>query len=201
MHVKDILKFEDSYTSKFTNFNRKKESLLARLLLDNLCLKHTSKNLFNLGFSKGNLGNPFFAKKENLFCSITHSYGWVVVAISSSPIGIDFEKIDLLNSKDLKIAFSTTEWNIYKDSPMDIFRFFSLKESYSKFLGKGFNIEPNKVEVGADVNTFHKFFKTNKLDQFILTVVSQQKLSINFKEIIDLNVDKYLNQLSVNKCK
>lgn len=179
----DLKEFEDDYTRKFSDKRRKKESLLARYLLNSLCLKTKSLDLFRLGFSKDEFGCPFFANLRSLHCSITHCNGWVIVALSNQLIGIDLEMICAEQKDDLRIAFNDNEWATIKDDSLDVFKNFSFKESYSKYLGKGFNIEPKDISVNENIfNLSYVFSLGFSKNKYIFTLVAEL-------EVIDESID------------
>ena len=77
--------------SKFKNYNRKKEFLSTRLLLNKL--------LPNSQISYNKYGSPKL--KNNNFISISHSKNLVSIIISNRKVGIDIEEI---NKKPLKLS-------------------------------------------------------------------------------------------------
>jgi phosphopantetheinyl transferase len=125
-----------------------------------------------------------------LYISITHSHGHVWTAIASSPIGIDFEKIDPSFKNDLKIAFDDSDWKLLVGDTEQIYKYFSLKESYSKMTGTGFTLEPSEIKISSlKHKTFINIFE-NKSSSFIFTLIAQ-----NFEPSIYLNLNQYLQEL------
>jgi phosphopantetheinyl transferase len=176
-HVSDyetqvLLKFNDDWCNSITDEKRQKESQLARLLLDKICRNTLKRTIKKAGFKKDYLGRPFFENYPNLFISITHSDGYVFVAVSNSAVGIDFEKIDLDSSEDLKIAFNDTDWKIVSNDVNSLFKYFSLKESYSKMIGTGFTSEPANIQIESlEMNCHSVFFENNDL-KYIFTIIT-----------------------------
>ena len=132
--VSTLLKFSDDWCNSIIDTQRKMESLLARLLLDRICKKIINKDLSQCVFKKNEIGKPFLEDYPDFFISITHSHGYVCTAVSDSAIGIDFEKIDPELSDDLRIAFDDDDWQIVSKNIFLIYKYFSLKESYSKMV-------------------------------------------------------------------
>jgi phosphopantetheinyl transferase len=107
-----------------------------------------------------------------LFLSITHSHGYVFVVVSNSPVGIDFEKIDSFSSEDLKIAFNELDWKTVSADLNSLFKYFSLKESYSKMIGTGFTTEPAEIQlVDIEKNSYYSFFEINGL-RYVFTIIT-----------------------------
>ena len=182
--------FSDEWCDRILDINRKKESLLARLLLDKICLKVLGKKISEAELRKTNLGMPYLKNYPDLKISISHSHGHVWVAASNCPIGIDFEKIDIHLKNDLKEAFNKNDWNSISEDYKEIFKYFSLKESYSKMTGTGFTENPAEIRlIDLNKNIFFKFFE-NTSSSFILTLISKDfepnnVVNFSFLENID----------------
>lgn len=168
----DILPFSDAWCEKLSDIQRKKESLLARYLINEICKKLKLGSIYECGFKKDNKGRPYFSNDPNIFISITHSNGYVFVAASNSAIGIDFEKIDVNSSEDLKIAFNDTDWKIISNDVNSMFKYFSLKEAYSKMIGTGFTTEPADIQIEIlELNSHSVFFENND-SKYIFTIIT-----------------------------
>jgi 4'-phosphopantetheinyl transferase len=157
------------------------ESQLARLLLDKICIKHLNKNLRQCAFKKDEFGKPILENYPNLHISISHSQGYVWTAASDSPLGIDFEQIEPDFKDDLKIAFDEEDWQFVSCHPDLIFKYFSLKESYSKMIGTGFTREPSDIKIcKLQDKSFTDVFKNkNKSSRFIFTLIVKDFEPIN----------------------
>jgi phosphopantetheinyl transferase len=187
--LNDLKIYSDSWCEKIADKSRKKESLLARFLLNKLCIKQFQKTIFECGFKKNEFGKPYFEEYPELNVSITHSHGYAWVAVSSSPIGIDFEKVELDKSEDLKIAFDSKDWDFVSDNSKLIYQYFSLKECYAKILGTGFTLEPSAIKLSQLAeNSFVKFFE-NKGNVFIFTLIISQFKPTNFISSSQLSLD------------
>jgi len=165
-----LLPYSDDWCEKLADASRKKESLLARLLLDKLCKKLGLGSIRECGLKKTENGKPYFSNKSEVHISITHSDGYVWVALANSPIGIDFEKVHIEIKNELEIAFSKSDWEIVSNDVNAIFKYFSLKESYSKMIGTGFTTEPAKIEL--------KFLQKNGFDTSIKTADATYVLTL-----------------------
>lgn len=186
-----LLKFSDHWCDSIVDVNRKKESQLARLLLDKICLKIINKNLAQCAFKKNEFGKPFLEDYPNFYISITHSNGYVCTAVSDSAIGIDFEKIDNTISDDLRIAFDENDWHKVSKDPFLIYKYFSLKESYAKMMGIGFTQEPSSIKISElQRKIFVSMFKSKK-NIFLFTMIAKNlepyilpKKILHFRNII-----------------
>ncbi len=96
-------------------------------------------------FSKNKYGKPFLSKEHNInvYLNISHTYSAVAYIFTKSNIcGIDIEEDRniILDEQIINLTFSAEEKNIYKISrnKNDLFyRFWTLKEAYSKACGIG----------------------------------------------------------------
>jgi len=194
-HISDyeselLSNYKDDWCNSIVDIKRQKESLLARLLLDKICRKNIRKTLAEALFKKDSQGRPYFQNHPELFISITHSHGHVWTAIAASPIGIDFEKIDPAFKNDLKIAFDEADWQLVSNDCMEIYKYFSLKESYSKMIGTGFNREPSEIKISElQHKTLVNIFE-NKSSSFIFTLIAQDFEPNNY-----LNLKQYFTEL------
>lgn len=184
-HIQSELNiYTDESLEKFKDAIRKKESLVARFLLDKLSYEIYHITLKELVLKKNNLGKPYFQNNNQLHCSISHSNGWVIVGISDVNFGIDIEKIDIDKAHELETAFSSSEWSQIKNDPILVLTSFSFKESVSKMLGTGFTKDPTSISL---LNSIHKYkteLKINEKEKYILTLVSESKCSVEKKMVI-----------------
>lgn len=87
---------------------------------------------------------PYFPDLP-LHFNISHSEDYVICALSSNKIGIDIEKITDIDIKIAENFFSENEYNFLSglnqsDRKQKFFEFWTIKESYVKFTGKGMYI-------------------------------------------------------------
>lgn len=90
-----------------------------------------------LGVSRQN-GKPFFPSVPGLFCSVTHSGGIWLCALSPAPVGIDLQEWQ--NRDIIKIAarfFHPDETAWLRENPDRFFDVWCAKESYVKYTGDG----------------------------------------------------------------
>lgn len=184
----NLIGFTDSWCESIIDEKRKKESLLARFLLNKICENHGLESIFKCGFQKDKHGKPFFLMCPSLHISITHCDGYVWVAIANSPLGIDFEKINNEAKEDLKIAFDLADWNVVAHDANLVFKYFSLKEAYSKMIGTGFATEPSEIKIDL-LHHYHTEFLSDEKNNYVfslitLNLVPTYLLNLDFKNIL-----------------
>lgn len=126
-------------------------------------------------------GAPFLTHDPDIPISLSHSNDYTAVACSRNKqqtIGIDLEKI--AKKPDvffLKTAFTHEEILNLKDDAAHIFKNWTIKEAYLKYIKRGFNESLHKVEVinndirhnhkNIDLTVYSTFF-----DGYVLSLVS-----------------------------
>lgn len=103
-------------------------------------------------------GKPEFASPSgSLSFSITHAGAFSVVAISTAGIvGVDAEKVEQARLKYLPFdCLSPNEQRHLRAQSqnrrhLDFFKFWTLKEAYTKALGLGFSAEFDRIEINLD---------------------------------------------------
>jgi len=95
-----------------------------------------------LHFGTGEFGKPYLLRHPGLHFNISHSGGWVVCAVSSSPVGIDVEEIRPVDFDIARRFFSRSEYDeLMQRAPADrldqFYNLWTVKESYVKMNGHG----------------------------------------------------------------
>lgn len=93
----------------------------------------------------GPTGKPYLADFPDVYFNLSHSGNHVLCAVSDREVGCDVQKI---GSADLGIThrfFSPEECTVIQTAPADgqnelFFRFWTLKESFIKNIGKGLSL-------------------------------------------------------------
>jgi phosphopantetheinyl transferase len=187
--IRDLEIFADAYCKSIRDDTRKKESLLARKLLDDACRLHLGLDIFSAGFKKDEAGKPMLTNLPDWHISISHADGHVWAALSEAPFGIDFERICPENSDDLEVAFHADDWNqIFKD-PLCVYHYFCLKEAYVKLLGCGFLKEPAEIRL--------QNMKNQQLSRIISNRFSDYWLVILFSGIVPENLESTFYSLKL----
>ncbi len=109
-------------------------------------------------------GKPYFKNHPDFYFNISHSGDLIAVAFSSSPVGVDIEKLRDANLKIAERRFTDKEKQFIKNN-LDFFYVWTRKEAYLKRTGKGLRQSLSTFSV-LDENTI----KTFKADDYIVSV-------------------------------
>ncbi len=125
-------------------------------------------------------GAPFVTDHPDIPISLSHSNEYTAVACSlnlKQTLGIDVEKISKKpDAAFLKTAFTKNEIMHMPDEAAQIFRHWTIKEAYLKYIKKGFNESLHKVEVIHDQIFHHE--KTIGVDIFSTQIENDYMLSL-----------------------
>lgn len=129
----------------YKNEDDRKLSILSSLLLDKALKKHDLSER-DMKYTFNAYGKPYFANAEDLHFSISHSGEYAMVVLSDKEIGCDIQQIKNIN---LSIAdrFFTAEEKKYVKCTEDVFRIWTLKESFIKAIGKGLALPLNSFSI------------------------------------------------------
>lgn len=98
-------------------------------------------------------GRPFIVNDTGVFCSISHSRGQAVAAVTSHPIGVDMEKIRPHTNEIVDYIAEQGEWDVvagavaHVQSEVCVTTIWTVKEAVMKALGVGFGISPKSVTI------------------------------------------------------
>ena len=120
---------------KIIQVEKRKQKILARILL-----KQVLKDKYHIDYNEAiikynSYGKPFI---NGINYNISHSYDFVIVAVSDKAIGIDIEKIRKIDLSIMKIFCTDNEQEYILNSNDKYLAFWSvytLKEAYFKMLG------------------------------------------------------------------
>lgn len=110
-------------------------------------------------------GKPYFVEKSmegeeqpsEIYFNLSHSGSYAACILGKIPMGIDIEKIRPYNEKVAKRILHESEWCFLEKSngkDNDFIRFWTLKEAYGKYTGKG---------IGEDLQK--TFFQWNEMGE------------------------------------
>ena len=136
-----IPKLKKDKISKFKNYESKVRSIIGEMILKELLVKN-NVSYNSLDYYINEYGKPYL-KDHNIFFNISHSFDYVITAISDNEVGIDIEKIRKTPIKIIN-QFATEKEKEYilsskKNIEERIFKIFTLKEAYFKRLGTNLN--------------------------------------------------------------
>ncbi|MGV8905889.1 MAG: 4'-phosphopantetheinyl transferase family protein [Acetobacterium sp.] len=97
-------------------------------------------------------GKPGLVNISGIHFNLSHSGNYAVCALSRTDIGVDLQKIRLLNLELAKRYFAKDEVKWLLDLPAEkqkksFFDLWSIKESYMKYTGKGFALPMKNFSV------------------------------------------------------
>lgn len=122
---------------------------LIKRMIQNIFLKNVPLDRITLSYL--DLGAPFLTDYPHIPVSLSHSNDYTAAACSrnsAKTFGIDIEKIT--KKPDiyfLRTAFTENEILNLKDDAVEIFKQWTLKEAYLKYIKKGFNESLHNVEI------------------------------------------------------
>ncbi|MBL4704024.1 MAG: 4'-phosphopantetheinyl transferase superfamily protein [Flavobacteriales bacterium] len=120
--------------------------LFGDLLSRQMIMESTGCKNHEIRFETEKYGKPILLGFNNLHFNISHSGEWVVCAMGSSEIGVDVELIDDIDLSISESFFHSVEHKDIIGASDSIDRFFdywTMKESYIKYFGKGLSQKLN----------------------------------------------------------
>ena len=141
---------------KIKQATRFKQSIVGEILLKKL-LETYNIDYLNSNFETNAWGKSYI-KESGIFFNMSHSYDYVICAISKKEIGIDIEKIREANIKNAKIFATENEQKyistINGKNNTRLFEIYTLKEAYYKTLNCSLAKVKN-VEFSIDGEKIH----------------------------------------------
>ncbi|HEX3019816.1 MAG TPA: 4'-phosphopantetheinyl transferase superfamily protein [Chitinispirillaceae bacterium] len=205
----------DERRIKAGRFHRREDacrSLLAEALLKYTFICTGLHKYSEITLKKNEFGKPQTAL-DGFHFNISHSGAWVICAVDNQEIGVDVERIHKVDSGISQRFFSSKEnellntFNLESDWLDNFYRFWVLKESYIKAIGKGLHCPLNSFSVLPEKNGTarlerydeslpQKYFKIYEIDPAYKCALccSHQ----NFPEKVDLvEVEEILEKLEI----
>ena len=173
---------EISTINGFKAFKKQIEWISGRYLIKHLIadLSFSNASLDQIILSYFDQGAPFLSTHPDLSISLSHSNDYAVAACckdEKQTLGIDIEKITKKpDANFLKIAFTKNEILNLKSDAAQIFKNWTIKEAYLKYIQKGFNESLHKVEV-INNEIFHNSVKID-VDVFSTFINGDYVLSL-----------------------
>lgn len=127
---------------RFVEYNDSLRALFSSLLCRSIICKSLDIENKDIVFSPNEYGKPFLKSDPDFHFSVAHAGDWVVCAINDRPVGIDIEKIRPMEPDIAGRSFSTEEYqDLNSKDAIDqqdfFFALWTLKESYTKAIGRG----------------------------------------------------------------
>lgn len=191
--------------NKFQFSKDKKVCILSEMLLRYMLGNFLHVSIDEIVYEYNIYGKPFLKNYSEIYFNISHSGYWILCGISDSPIGIDVEG----DTKIAKRFFLNEEYTHIKceknGNRNDLFfKYWTLKESYIKCVGKGlyipldsfgFNFDYDEIlMIKKGVIDENYKFVSKKLDhKYHMSVCVEKGQCTNDIQIITL--DELLNEL------
>ncbi len=122
---------------------------LIKQMIQHFFLEDSSFDQITLSYLEQ--GAPYLTHHPDIPVSLSHSNDYTAAAYckdKNQTIGIDIEKITKKpDISFMKIAFTQNEILNLKDDAVEIFKHWTIKEAYLKYIKKGFNESLHRVEV------------------------------------------------------
>lgn len=186
---------------RYSNLNDIYSSLLGSILVRFFMIKYFSLTNEEIKIKITKYNKPYQETIKNFYFNISHSGGWVVCAFDRQPIGIDIEKIKIIDYTNIGKLFHTKEYETLMCSSHPVNLFFKIwtqKESYIKANGKGLLIPLESFIVNCkDSNIFEIASKNSKKiyytksykfeNSFIISLCKENKKFENKIKKLELN--------------
>lgn len=122
--------------------DKKVSSITGEIILDELLKDNYKVDYEELNFIENESGKPYI-KNKPIFYNISHSYQYVITAVSDYEIGVDIEKIRPTSIKTIN-QFATDKEKEYivsrkEDIYKRLFEIYTLNEAYFKMKGTNLN--------------------------------------------------------------
>ena len=142
------------------------------------------------GFGKPVAGN-------GVCFNLSHSGGWVLLAVGEQEVGCDIERLRTVNCERMgRIVFTDGEMEQIKNAPDRTGAFFDVwtkKEALLKCMGKGFHRAAKSVDVSGgsfSEDGTEYFLKTKRFSDYVISVCSTEKGFSMEPEFVDLRTNQ-----------
>lgn len=138
--------------SSFANNKVKIQSFVGEILARYAISEHFNVPYLLSDFSFTSKGKPFLSEYKEYNFNISHSKNWLACAVSDGNVGVDVETIKKINPSIADRFFTESEVRFLNtlndDNRNEMFiRFWTIKESYLKAIGKGLALELNSFNI------------------------------------------------------
>lgn len=185
-------------------------SLLAEALVQYYLKQKLNICKENISIVQNNFGKMYLKDIPNLFFNISHAKDWVICGWSDTEIGIDIELIDSHRIIIEDCFFSSKEMTYFDQcmpkEKIDLFyQLWTIKESYLKYIGTGFNRSPKSFTVhldSPDIKIYSEQYENVKIyslnfDEFYKLAVCCGDNETDCLKIYKLDVDQILDVLCI----
>jgi len=172
------------------------QALLGRLLLQKKLKENGNfkTDLSNLKYETKN--KPYFEDAPFYF-NISHSSHTIMCAFSDKQVGIDVERLKMVEYSNFHLFFTKSELLHIQSASNPLqtfFEYWTLKEAVLKFTGEGISADLFAFEIEKEkVNYFENsyFYKTELLNsEYLFTVVAKDKIERKLTYVDFRNFDQ-----------
>lgn len=147
-----------------------------------LLLRYALKNEYSITetpeFIFNEYGKPFLKNHNNIYFNISHCKNAVVCAVSEKNIAVDIMDYRKIHSNVINRVCSESEksmLSLSQNQTKDFIKLWTMKECYSKLLGKGLSMDFSKIT--ADIPECQKFrYIENEKYMLACSEISNYKL-------------------------
>lgn len=181
--------------------NKRTEQFFSKIILRLILSKRLGVAPLELNIMRGANGKPYLPGNPVYF-NLSHSNEILCIAICKSrPIGVDIEKIYIREKNVIhrmaKKIFSAKELEILKDkdtlsSQTNYFiKKFTIKEAFSKMIGKGFCMNFSEIDTSSDGFWQHNdsgYFSFKYLEEYCFSIVYKNNTKKTIPENFFLDI-------------
>ncbi len=171
--------------------NKRRETLLGRVMLGYLLKIHCGLDCYELFFNKN--GKPYL-KNRDLYFNISHSGNYIVCALDANEIGCDVQAVIAYNPRVASRFFCQAETdyiNRCENREEIFFRLWALKESILKAKG-------GSIADGLDLYDFGRFAESGSFNCYGFKF-SVFELKDAFVSVCAINKENELKKIDGNK--
>lgn len=145
--------------NRFHFVEDRKRTLYGEVLARCFFMKELGVNNQELVIEKNQYGKPHFTGISELHYNISHSGRYVLCGICDQEIGVDIEEIKGLHDEIAKRYFTSKEYASFKnldeqEAKKLFYTYWTLKESYIKYQGKGLSVPLDSFSIGKREGIF-----------------------------------------------
>lgn len=166
----------------------RKRTLYGEVMARCLFMKLLDVKNENLVIAKNKYGKPYFVGINRLHYNISHSGSFVICGISNQKLGVDIEKIESVYRDITMSLFTKTEYeailNLNEDEVKKLFyTYWTLKESYVKYQGKGLSIPLNSFSIEKKDGQYvvNSIEKPEKIQMYSENIESDYIIAVTYE--------------------
>ena len=157
--------------------NAKKNS---ELFSRNILGSYLKVNGNEINILRTNYGKPFLADFPEIHYNIAHSENFIVGVIAEESVGIDIERIRIINKLIVDSIYTKNEKQYISSKKNEVgirsTKIWTMKEAYLKMLGSGFTLPHKKFDVLALKNK-SIFFTSMIYEDQIFTICYRKRFA------------------------